>query len=461
MQVIKPTDGRAAAERRLAARMLCIEHAAVAYTPDLSPIPPPHAPCPLIEIPPITAKGLPSTVHYRATVGIVFYTTGKGFQAGDLVRRVSAILGALPDAHLLTPRAIGSSLSAVVRRRGQVVSGHAIVGPRKCYKKSKKGASDLPARLLMWTPLVEPELPQHYSIRASFTWVFMPVSAALDIGEFGSMAQVNAMIASVLFDDALCSHYPEGAEVLRLFPGDFVTPPPPARLACLASKSKCLSNGVLIVHPATRSLSYATRDAPLHFPVRPTNALPWVEWESLSFGLPAPHRYQCCHCMVPIGGEAVVVRRPCTPPPNAHYVWGPGHGLPDHKTPLLTGRTGIDLLLCPHCWNSVKSPVCFTHHMAAIMMRTRTLLTQAQVCALCPGYEVLSALLEGVVAPVSGVRGAYTLSLHGADAKPGELVVLTGCALGAYPHLVIPEITALRLPVFVGLRIAEEEKAWA
>ena len=218
MKIVKPFDGALAAERRLISIMLCLEHGAAAFGPDMAPLPRPHAPWPVVTVPPVTARGLPTEVHYRPTVGVVFYTASEGFDIKQFVHRVSAALGAAGNAHLKTHRAAAVTPAITIRHASRAIDGHVVIGPKKCFRKPAASCvgDHYPARILMWTPPADRALPPHYSIRAAFTWVFMPVTAALDVTPLYGMAEVNALISSAFYDGAMVSRHADGSEVFKM-----------------------------------------------------------------------------------------------------------------------------------------------------------------------------------------------------------------------------------------------------
>lgn len=476
MRVIKPTDGVIAAERRLVAAMLCMEHAALAYGPDLVLRPAPHEPWPTVQVRPLTAKGLPIAVHYRPTVGVVFYTAGQAFQVGQLVNRLSQLLDTVPEDHLRAYRAVAATPSSTLRHKGRVSGGNLVVGPRKCYKKAVAEKAGLPARLLLWTPESDTELPPHYSIRAAFTWVFMPVTAALALTGFDSMAAVNAMVASIFYDAGMVSRLADGADFYRLTLDDFDFPRLPAFLAPPAPEAATIvtpvglgaASGALVVTPPGAdgrdgTLAYVGQHLCLRANPQRGHGLPAfmqlapAPWDPETLLTRGPDQYQCCACEAPIGGDAVVIQGPKAPTTNQHREWywcstPPG-------TPLLRGD-GKGLLLCLACWNALESPDCLSRHMGARVSRTTVPFTQAQVCAVCPGYEGLAPLLAGAVRPVQGVVGAYAVTTRADGPGGGVVVVLAGEKLGQFPALTVPDIAALRLPVVASLRLAEVRGAW-
>ncbi len=482
VRIIKPTEARAGpegrerAERRLAAAMLNVEHAALVYGDDLEPRPPPHAPWPVVVVPPLTARGLPVEAHYRAAVGVVFYTEGEGFRVAELARRLGAALGAAGDAHLRAHRAVGATPAAVLRRRGAVAGGTRVVGPRPHFRKVEArddGGAGLPARILMWPGRGQYKLPPHYSLRAAFTWVFMEVPAAFEVGELGDMAAVNAMVASVLYDDALLARAEDGAEVFRLGAADFTPPPAPAGLdggggvPGLGGDLLGAGEGGLVVDPGTAALAYVGRPRSL----RVAGAWPpagWrrvagaagiraAPWDPAGLLLRAPGAFQCCACAAPIGGLALVIRGARAPVRSEHRVWA--YCALERGEPLLGGAApaaGPDpgLLLCFVCFAALERPECLTAHLGARLEATAVPLTQAEACRACPGYERLADLLEGRAEAVRGAPGAFVVRPAAGAALPGP-VVLAGQKLGAYPAFTVPGLAALGLPVVPGVRLVE------
>lgn len=474
MIVVKPVDGRVAAERRLAARMLCLEHGAISHGADLAPKPPPHEPYPVVELPPCTKQGLPILAHYRPTVGVVFYTAGEGFVIREFVESLSALLAGAGEEHLKGARAVAASPSAVLRHRGRVRGGHLLVGPRKCSRKPPPPpeTGGYPARLLQWTPPSSLRLPPHWSSRAAFTWVFMPVTAALALGAgpYGGMDEVNAAVAAVFYDGGLLSRHADGASAGRLTLADFGFPELPARFGEGAGPAAASGHGTgaLLYEGAggRGRLTFVGQHlclGRLRAAGRPAAVCDYDPGSLLSFGaaggaaggvlaessaLGGGAAPQCWACAAPLGGEALVVRDPRAPPSGAHREWF--FSLVPPSAPLLpAGARDKGLLLCYYCWGFLESPGCLTEHMGAHVSRVVIPFSQAEACAATPGYACLAPLLSGQAAPVRGVDGAFTVTLG------GETVVLAGENLGAYPALSVPELAALRLPIIAGLRLVE------
>ncbi len=472
MRIVKPSDGTVAAERRLAARMLCLEHGEEAYGPDLVLRPAPREPCPTITVRPLTDKGLPVVVHYRPTVGVIFYTAGEAFAIRDFVGRISALLNSVSEDHLKGYRAVAASPSTVLRHKGRVNGGNLIVGPRKCFKKSVAEKSGLPGRILMWPPEGEDDPPPHYSIRAAFTWVFLPVTAALSLtGSEMLEPVVNALVASVFYDGAMLSRLSEDVDFFRLTLGDFVFPSLPAflappaapthrELASIGATGLGRPSGALVVtRPSADcpagSLVYVGSSLCLHSGMpRAHGQLPVAPWDPDSIIVRGPGQFQCCFCEAPVGGSVILVGEPLVPRPNHHreliYSFLPT------GTPLLQGGSaGKNLLLCLYCWNALEMPECLAVHMQARVAQTACPLTQAAVCAVCPGYEGLAPLLTAAIAPVEGVPQAFVAKTRDDGPGAGASLVLAGEKLGRYPALTTPGVAALGLPVVPGLRLAE------
>lgn len=454
MKIVKPFDGAVAAERRLVSIMLCIEHGAAAFGPDMAPLPPPHRPWPVISVPPVTTRGLATTVHYRPTVGVVFYTAGEGFDVKQLVTRVSAALAKVSDAHLKTHRATATTPAVVVRHANRVAGGNLVVGPKKCFRKPAGAAADYPARLLMWTPPADRDLPPHYSIRAAFTWVFMPITAALDVRTFASMSEVNALVASAFYDGAMISRHADGSEIFKMAIEDFDFPRAPESVGAEPAGPK--GKGALFVHPGTARVEYVGCHTNLACRQgRPFAQLPARPWNPDDLVLRAPGRFQCCCCDAPAAGDALVLFGLRVPASHGHREWFMFASR--QGSPILHGENeNKGLLLCVRCWDALESPACIATHMAGRVERTVVPLTQAQACASIPEYRDLAPILDGVVSPVPNIAGAFTV-----QTAQGS-VVLAGAMLGPYPALVVPEVSALRLPVLAGLRIAEAQRErWA
>jgi hypothetical protein len=476
MRIIIPADsagGEDVARQRLVALMLNMEHAATVYGPDLVQLPAPHTPWPLIELKPITRKGLGAFAHYSPTVGVIFYTAGVAFSVGPFVRQVEALLSAHSVTHLKRYRAIAATPSTVMRHKGRISDETQVVGPRKCYRKAHHDRGALPARLLLWTPGSEIDPPPHFSIRAAFTWVFMPVTAVFTPHyALLSAASANAMIASILYDAGRLSSLKEGVDLYRLGLKDFRIRPLPEVLAGLPGQilpmarvsllgaygpQNIFDQGALIVHngsdggPGGGALTYVGSHESLRASPRPYEHLPFRPWD--------PERYvgsQCCACSAPVAGDVVLLQAPHTPvAAGVHREWY-FCSMPPGSPLLREGHVGKALLLCRFCWNMLESPECLTDHMQAQVLRTTAPHTQVQACEQCPGFEIMALLLGGRVRATK-VSGLFVVSI---PVAPGESVDIALAAenLGPLPMLTVPEVAALDLPVLANLRLAEARR---
>ncbi|MFA6166966.1 MAG: hypothetical protein WC700_10135 [Gemmatimonadaceae bacterium] len=223
MRILKPTDDAPASERRLAAWMLNMEHAAVAFDDAARPRPAPHEPFPVVEVPPVTKAGLPVLVHHRPRVGVVFYTADAGFRVDEFVSRLAALLQGTTDHLVKAPAAMNATPSTVLRLRGRVSPRTVVTGPHAFHEKPVGAAAArqaYPSRLLIWPPAGQVRAPPHVSYRAAFTWAFLPIEAALRIAGIEER-EANAMVASVAYDAAGICRLEDAADVYRVEPRDF------------------------------------------------------------------------------------------------------------------------------------------------------------------------------------------------------------------------------------------------
>jgi hypothetical protein len=459
MRIIRAVAGAAAAETELVAAMANIEHGAVVRAPDGAPLPGPHEPCPLVELPPVTDGGLPCAVHLRPTVGVVYYVPAVGLQVRALVDRAAAGLERVGEAHLQAPRAVAATPFTALRHRGRVVGGTLVVGPRPCFKKPVGERTGFPARILLFVPPPGPdgfEAPPHFSVRAAFTWVFMPITAAVAICKngFRGMDEVNALVAAVFYDVPAVSRFGHGDVVLRVDARDLEGAERPAWLNDLATAT---ARGVFVVEAG--ALSFVGDKDALGGPGPIGARLPPEEaWNPGALAGEAP--YRCLYCGVPASGEMVVLRDPRGPGTRAALAAHPGEapagtqGRPGGAL-LPPQFAGKGLLLCLPCWGALDSPACLERHLHAGVTRVRVPLSQADACAACAGYWGVAALLRGRARPAAGVPGAFVVATAGDRPAYGAEVVIASEELGPHPLLSYPALAALRLPVVPGLRIAE------
>jgi hypothetical protein len=474
MRYIKPIDGLPAAERRLVAWMLNMESGELAWDDAARPTALPRAPWPVVELEPATEKGLPTRVHYRPTVGVVYYTVHADFELRPLVARLSKALHASGDAHLIGPRAVTTTATSVLRHHGRIRGGRQTVAAAQAQQLFKQAAPQeaLPARMLTVIEDAEcHEPPRYYSAHASFTWVFAPATVAISINSFSSMHAVNAMVASLFFDAGLVARARDGAEVYRCERADFVLPALPKSLA---AHSRAFGHGgsadpqpfgglggdaagTLVVR-ADGSLAYAGHHATLR---APGGAAPWglemlrpIAWCDVALCGSALNAHRCSVCSAPVGGEAVVAFGATAPLPTCHSNWysgsftpcAPGTVLSDPR--ILRDDSAACVLLCVYCWGALDSPSCLMEHMGADVWRTVVPISQADACAASSGYEYLAQILRGTAHALHGAPGAFQVRLQDGE----ELILASG--LGSCPSLTHPVVAATRLPVVALPRLA-------
>lgn len=496
MRVIKPAadEPANAAECRLICEMLCLERGARAYATvaveggaHLTRLAEPHDPWPTVTLPPRTEEGAAITVRYAPSVGVVFYTTAAGDSVADLVTRVSAALARAGDAHLQAGRAAAASPATVLRHKNRAEGTAIATGPRKCYKKPMSSGKPVPARLVMWTPPEQNcDLPAHWSMRAAFTWVFMPATAgiaAMSCG-FQEMCAVNASVAGLFFDAARVSGCADASDIQILSSECFARAPLPRclrarQLDAQAAWALGVRAGTLVVMPresgaiivapsdgagAPSRLVYVGDHANLADcglwcvwpPDLRAKELPFEAWDPSKAaqrdGAP-PGVYQCLVCDAPLHGTAVALRDTRVTDHSLHGDW---YISAPRFARLL--EDGEYLLLCPFCWNSLDFQ-CVSRHMRAVAAHVIIPTTAVAAAAACPGYETLAILLDSTVVPLEGAAGAYVVTLSADGPGAGESLILTGECLGEYPTITQPAIAGANLGVISGLRVAALQRA--
>ena len=454
MRIIK-TRGEGAA-RRLAAVMLWAEMGKIAVGDDLSALPEPHLPWPVVPLPAQTEQGQAAEAHYWPTVGIVLYTEPEEFRVAALVDEVAALLRGT-DAHLLArAETVVAAPYSVLQRPASVRSETKVVGPHKPRWRAKDRPKIPPTRVLLYVPRDDsaPKLPPYCSVAAAFTWVFMPVASFLYAlsREGDGMNRFNALVASVLYDAGEQIRAQDGAEVFDLSAADFAAAPLPQlfkgfRLSVVSG----WDDGCALVVKATgdlecvgRGQSFAPQNTvePVPLPI----AVEPLDEDTLC--LPGAGVYQCCYCRVPIGGAAVVLRdvvtvafcdrhyhAPYLPPPGRHLFVG-----------ALANR---GVLLCSWCWSALGRGCSW--HLRARVSTVRLPVTQAESAARL-GLWPLAELLSCTARAVPGMLGAFE-----ASNQKGLHLLLTGANLGENPVLQHRRLWALGLPVLSELRIISED----
>ncbi len=474
MRIIRPTDGLFAAQRRLAAAMLCLEHGALSHGPNLEPLPAPHMAWPAIPVRPVTTKGLATTHTYRPAVGIVFYTASQDFDVSKYIHAVNQILTKAASLdHLFAPRAVGASPCSIMRRSGDLAPKSVVLDrARGQFRKAQEdGDAELPARLLMWTPGSEMKLPLHYSVRAGFTWVFMPISAALEIEPIVSMANANAMMASILYDAGLMVKHQDSTDIWTLSEKDFDIPRLPDVFAGLPGLLSGVSGSPLAWVGMNALVVSASNEAPnetagltllrnLNFLLvppqhsrSPHSKLPRIPWDSNTVYKDENGAIGCAICSIPAWGEVILIRNPRMP--NSSQLHGDWNltwlaiGSP------LTPQSEKWQVLCPGCVDTLASPSCLNEHLGAQVARTTIPWSQVEACALSSAFKPLGALLDGKVVGVPGVPGAFIVETRADGPAAGARVVVASKSLGKIPALTVPGIAGLRLPVISVAFIAE------
>ncbi len=431
-------------ETQLAAEMLCLEHGARAVGPDLAPLPPPHAPWPLIAIPPATKAAVPYSVHYRPAVGIVFYTRPAGFDVSAFVHRVRALLARASDAHLRGYRACAASPAAVLRYKGRAREGAStiIAGPRAPPVKLPRAGGVVPARLLLFTPPDHIVIPRHWSVAAVFTWVFMPIEVALkaSLEGYSGAANANALVAGLVFDAASILGAPLAPrDIDTLTPTDLGCVPLPAGFDPAPILQLCgpRAPGALVIDGATvtfagsyrnmrRQSAQDTATRALEIAVLPV--MPWDEVKAAD---------TCVICHVPLAGTVVVARQMRSAPNLHNQMFPPGY--------VVGQELNVAVAFCRFCCPPME---CLRVHMGGACVRAVVPRTLAEACAAYPAYAPLAPLLTGVVHVIPNVANAYSL-----ETKTYGEIVLAGGALGAFPTIACPAVGALRLPAFSQLNL--------
>jgi hypothetical protein len=500
-----------ACELELAAWMANMEHGATVYAPDFTSGA--GTPWPAIPIPAVTRRGLSRVAHYRAAVGVVFYSPDySSADVSALARRLAAILeDRVGDAHLIGPgaiRAMDATAVSILRRRGDVKPGTVIDHLEETAAPVGVGAAPPPSaarRLNVKLPGKPHFLPSEVGIGAVFTWCFLPITAVISeigtsLGRGASSSYwggahrsrlLNALVASIYYDVPLAgraafSPFRNGEEIFRYLecadfpPAALPAPLDWAALAAVRAMGGSLAPGsrMLTVDPESGKIGlglalYAgVPRAHRAANARALAALPVLEWAQCEGGVaaaasaaaasatapPAPPPRRCLCCQFPVAGEAVAFR-------EARYrpdLIAAAHGV-EAATQAATG--------CGELWAGAAVP---RHHRAhqryqlicaacwsclaspscaASHLGTaayRTVAPTADIWRGYPGGETFAALCAGR-ARRTRAEGIYTVQL--AD---GRFVALVGAHIfSKAPHISEPVLAQFGIPVISDLRIAE------
>src|SRR3989338_11289767 len=152
--------------RRIASLMLCMEHGAKAYNFDLTERDHPHDAWPTIPLKAMTKKGFDTTVHYKPSVGIIYYTPSDELDIKKFIDNIVSELETIPHDHLLEKRAVAAASSSVFYCSKPVYIETVV----KRIEATKPKDNNRVTRLLYWTMNDSKQLPPHYSTNAVFTW---------------------------------------------------------------------------------------------------------------------------------------------------------------------------------------------------------------------------------------------------------------------------------------------------
>jgi hypothetical protein len=205
---------------RVVALMLNIEAGADVYHVSggrVATRPPPHAPWPLVEVPPVTADGRPWHVHYRASAGVVYHTAVDAREEAAVYERLAALLAAADAGHLAAPRAAFGTTTAVVRLDWHGPEAAGVTNQAVLARRDGRRA--LAQRAFVRAN--RPAAVSHVSKSGPFTWYFAPVSIAVSLSG-GSMTPpaVNALVASVIYDLGGHCAWADGAAPLSVCAAD-------------------------------------------------------------------------------------------------------------------------------------------------------------------------------------------------------------------------------------------------
>jgi hypothetical protein len=430
----------------------------------------------MIEVPPVTRDGLPCSAHYKPACGVVYYS---GCRAGDIPELVNALADMLrPHVdHLLAPRAAGSSLASVLLVAPQGRST-VVMGPAASFRRSLPAGSardSRPARLLQMAMAGTRGAPPAYSARATFTWVFLPLSAAVAISEAPteSTHSVNALVAGLVYDEARLFTHADGASppvvtlssaraqvATHAYWHSVESRRPPAFATFTDNYALRLSSTGVLTYlgdgcalTPCRSNAVARRVA-----LRELKAMPVVPMPDSVAGCCSGARQSACACcLVPIGGLCVLVSAPACPASFAQNRFGRSHGLVD-GAPLAHSAPGAPTaaLLCNNCWLSLEPSSNGTTLEQALQtqfVRVDIPWSQADA-AEALNMLGLAAMLRGQVTRLAPGAWAVTLGESADDAWP-RTVVLAGEPFGPWPHLDFPALM-VGTAIIPGVHLAED-----
>jgi hypothetical protein len=345
-------------------------------------------PTPTVVIPPKTSGGLPTTVHYKTVVGIVYYSmpamlTEDGKWRQDeiyismLVQKIYGILSRYNE-HLSGYRATAASTATIMRHKNRVRPETILCGPKSSFKLTTDSFI-LPARIIFWS--FDEEIPSHISKIAAFTWYFLPIESAIELPA-NSSANVNALVASIYYDEY---QFMIPRQITSLKYSDFKPNTAFDVLNEFSDSAFLAGYGSKLIFVGNKNHLYPPKDTDMFVGDPPAN-----------FAM-----RQCSICLAPFCNTAILIN-------NARKIFT---------------RTVFDeqIALCEFCWAAVT---------AADIKVTKINIpqSQAELARTFPEYEKIACYLENDVTILG--EGIFMV-----DIADGRRVVLTSQKWGLNPSI--------------------------
>jgi len=480
MQVINSVDQtQDVLESRLAAEMLCLEHGARVYNPDLTIAPKPHALWPSITINPTTDRGLPYTIQYKPCVGVVYYSERDQFRVSQFINRIIRLLDDAGDDHLTSHRTIGATPSTIIWRKGGVSSGYHYAGNSTCpVNYLDDETQSVVARYFLYTTKSDFARPPHYSTRGAFTWVFKHIASAVHMGRIKryTIRTINATVAGIVYDAANITNLADGSSVDRLKHDHFKSFTRPNFIKIFRSAdggtitndighistiNEYNTTALMIDINANLKLLGNYKLTPTDPPKPqideekwdPTTIVYKEEGSPACMGTTSDRGFTCLTCAVPLGGDAIVLRNVSTP--KYFHVDYCNHDGGIARTRAQYSPLGGDLiggyLMCVPCWNSMDDSC--TKHLDMVATRTVIPFSQGDACISCPGYSALGPILNGRATFISEDPKIGAVLV---DTPCGSQVILAAQSLGYYPDILHAYIARLGTYTIAQVRLFRE-----
>lgn len=288
---------------------------------------------PVVVIPPKTKAGSQTTIHYKSTVGVVYFTSsafGKSshFTVPEIVHNVFKEISQHTD-HLMGYRAVSASTTAITRHTNRINRETIICGPSSKAIKLTMDPLEMPARILKWS--FETEAPVHFSKGCAFTWYFIPIETCIDMPPVSS-ENVNALISSVLIDNHKLTKFKHGDIVMKLNYSDF-------KIADNLQIKRMPIEGVLLADSRKKRLTYVGNPNYLQLPKAPDTLQTMIIRDMTET--------HCLSCNVPFADTAIYMDI-CKV--NANTSMGHTH----RSITNFIGKSSIKIFLCEFCWNSIN-----------------------------------------------------------------------------------------------------------